>query len=130
MVYRKISEDLKRRALWLWDNGYVREDICDILGVSESSLDRWRNNMESYSSVLPPPNPNQGRPRILNADMTHDLYTLLEEAPNLYLDEIQEWLAAAHDIGISVSALHQNMEDAGISYKLLRKAAVERDEVA
>ena len=62
--------------------------------------------------------------------MTHDLYTLLEEAPELYLDEIQEWLAVAHDVGISTSALHENLEDAGISYKLLRKAAAERDEDA
>ena len=62
--------------------------------------------------------------------MTHDLYTLLEEAPELYLDEIQEWLAVAHDVGISTSALHENLEDAGISYKLLRKAAAECDEDA
>jgi hypothetical protein len=33
--------------------------------------------------------------------MTHDLFTLLEEAPELFLDEIQEWLAVAHDTGIS-----------------------------
>ena len=39
MVYRKISEDVKIRALWLWDNGYVKEDICLILGVSKASLD-------------------------------------------------------------------------------------------
>jgi transposase len=130
MVFRKISPDIKERALWLWDNGYVKEDICTILGVSVSSLNRWRDNLENYNSVVPPPNPRQGRLRILKPDMTHDLYTLLEEAPELYLDEIQEWLAAAHNIGISVSALHENLVDAGITYKLLRKAAAERDEDA
>jgi hypothetical protein len=33
--------------------------------------------------------------------MTHDLFALLEKAPELFLDEIQEWLAMAHDTGIS-----------------------------
>jgi hypothetical protein len=28
-------------------------------------------------------------------------FTLLEEAPELFLDEIQEWLAVAHDTRIS-----------------------------
>ena len=123
MVYRHISDDIKYRALWLWNNNYVKEDICGILGISESSLYRWRENLADYDSIAPPPNPNRGRPRILNTDMTHDLYTLLEEAPELYLDEVQEWLAVTYDTGISISALHQNLKDAGLSYKLLQKAA-------
>jgi hypothetical protein len=28
--------------------------------------------------------------------MTHNLFALLGEAPELFLDEIQEWLAVAH----------------------------------
>ncbi|KAL5534821.1 hypothetical protein ACEPAG_1285 [Sanghuangporus baumii] len=52
------------------------------------------------------------------------------QSPELYLDEIQEWLIIAHDIGISRSALDEHLRDAGISHKLLHKAAAERDEVA
>jgi hypothetical protein len=69
-----------------------------------------------------------GRPRVLNGDMTHDLYTLLEEAPEMYLSEIQDWIALAYEVHISKSALHQNILDAGITFKLLRRAAAERDE--
>jgi len=60
--------------------------------------------------------------------MTHDLYTLLEEAPEMYLSEIQDWIALTHEVHISKSALHDNIRDAGISFKLLRRAAAERDE--
>jgi len=60
--------------------------------------------------------------------MTHDLYTLLEDAPEMYLSEIQDWVALAHEVHISKSALHDNIRDAGISFKLLRRAAAERDE--
>jgi transposase len=128
MPFRHISKDIKDRALWLIENGYARDDVAEILGVSIASIYRWKNNDEHYGSVIPPPLAPRGRPRILNPDMTHDLYTLIEEAPYLYLDEIQEWLIVAHNIGISRSAVDVYLRDLGISYKLLHKAAKERDE--
>ena len=60
--------------------------------------------------------------------MTHDLYTLLEEAPEMYLSEIQDWIALVYRVHISRAALHLNICDAGITYKLLRRAAAEHDE--
>ncbi|KAJ7817525.1 hypothetical protein B0H13DRAFT_1532645, partial [Mycena leptocephala] len=130
MVYRHISDDIKQRALWLLDADYLTEDVCEILGVSMASVYRWKENYETYGSVRPPPNPVQGRPRILNADQTHDLFTLLAEAPEMYLDEITDWIAVTHDEGISRTAIHTLIWDTGLSYKLLRRAAAERDDVA
>ncbi len=60
--------------------------------------------------------------------MTHDLYTLLEEALEMYLSEIQDWIALSHEVHISKTVLHENICDAGITFKLLRKAAAECDE--
>jgi hypothetical protein len=60
--------------------------------------------------------------------MTHDLFALLEEALELFLDEIQEWLAVAHDTGISRLALHSIIRDCGLTYKVLQRAAAERDD--
>ena len=48
----------------------------------------------------------------------------------MYLDEIQDWLAIAHDVRLSKTALFENIHDAGVTYKLLRKAAAEQDEDA
>jgi hypothetical protein len=62
--------------------------------------------------------------------MTHDLVTLIKEAPEAFLDEIQDWLALVHDVGISQSALHENIWDCGLTYKMLQKAAAERDDEA
>ena len=70
----------------------------------------------------------QSHPHILNGDITHDLYTLLEEAPKMYLSEIQDWITLTYEVHISISALHQNIRDSGITYKLLCRAAAERDE--
>jgi len=87
----KIS---KNRAIWLADNGYPMEDICEILGVSQSSIYRWKKSMEENGSVIPPHNPIQGRPRILHGDQTQDLFAMMADAPELYLDEIQDWIAS------------------------------------
>jgi hypothetical protein len=38
------------------------------------------------------------------------------------------WLAIHHDIVISVSALHENLKEAGLTRKILHKIALERDE--
>jgi hypothetical protein len=46
----------------------------------------------------------------------------------MYLDELQDWLALEHDILISKSALDENIREAGLSYKLLRQRAAERNE--
>ncbi|KAJ7871628.1 hypothetical protein B0H14DRAFT_2259519, partial [Mycena olivaceomarginata] len=130
MVYRAISEDLKVRALYLLEQGYITEEVCELLGVSRSSLYRWKANQSDYGGVMPPANPFRGRPRILNADQTHDLLTLLAEAPEMYLDEIMDWVALYLDAAISRTALHMLINDAGLTYKILRRAASERDEEA
>jgi transposase len=130
MVYRSISKDIRERVLWLISHDYVPADICEIFGISLRSLQRWKRNQHLYGTLLPPHLPVLGRPRILNTDMTHDLYTLMEEAPEMYLDEIQDWIAVTHDVKLSKTALFENIRDAGITYKLLRKAAAERDDDA
>jgi transposase len=66
-------------------------------------------------------------PHLLNGDMMHNLYTLLEEALEMYLSEIQDWSALTYKVHISKSALHQNIHDTGITFKLLCRAAVECD---
>ena len=46
----------------------------------------------------------------------------------MYLSEIQDWISLAYEVHISKASLHQNILDAGITFKLLCEAAAERDE--
>ena len=48
-----------------------------------------------------------------------NLFTLLVEDLTLYLDEIQEWLVIAHNVGLPRSRLDENLRDAGLPYKLV-----------
>ncbi|KAF8896914.1 hypothetical protein CPB84DRAFT_1681954 [Gymnopilus junonius] len=123
MVFRHISKDIKEWVMVLLEGGWIPENAAEVFGVSEWSIYQWQRNLEMHSSVVPPRNPSQGRPRLLNADMTHDLSTLMAEAPKMFLDEIQDWLALTHDVNISKPTLHENIHDCSLTYKMLHKAA-------
>ena len=128
MVFRHISKNLKERALWLITYEYAPDDICEFFNISQRSIARWKHNDRIHGSVIPPPNPMQSHPCLFNANMTHNLYMLLEEAPEMYLSEIQDWMALTYEVNISRSTLHKNICNAELSYKLLRRAVEERDE--
>lgn len=53
-----------------------------------------------------------------------------KEALQMYLDEIQDWIAITHEALLSMTALHMLLADAGFSYKCLCKAAAECDDEA
>ncbi|KAH7873668.1 uncharacterized protein C8R40DRAFT_1026772, partial [Lentinula edodes] len=54
MVLRHISEDMKQRAIWLLDHDLTIEQVGAILAVSESSIYRWKGNLEIHNSVIAP----------------------------------------------------------------------------
>jgi transposase len=129
MVYRRISPDMKQRSLQLIDEGWEMEDIANVLGVASKSIKRWTDNYDMHGRV-DPPSVLRGRPRILNSEAISDLHELIRGTPTLFLDEIGEWLALYHDQPISTTALHDNLRELGLTHKILRKAAAERDDQA
>ncbi|KAF8587526.1 hypothetical protein K439DRAFT_819572 [Ramaria rubella] len=130
MPFRHISSDLKQRSLWLLAHGYTLEDMCQILVVSRSSVRQWGDNYEEYGHVVPPSNPNQGRLHLLDGERLHTLVELIEWSQEMYLDELQDWLALEHDILVAITTPDRNIWEAGLTYKLLRRAAGKRDEGA
>jgi hypothetical protein len=53
---------------------------------------------------------------------------LYERHPDTYLNELQWFLGIHHDLPISISALQEHLDKAGLSRKVLHKIASERDE--
>ena len=129
MVYRRISPDMKHRALQLLQEGWYINDIAEMFAVSKKSIDRWTDNYEECGNVALT-SVNRGRRRLLDPAMLEDIQGLIAKCPSVMLEEISEWLAIHHDQPISTSALSQNLIDAGYSYKMLRRAAAERDNAA
>ena len=90
MVHRKISGDMKERALYLlMEAGW--ESIAEALGVpAPRSIRRW----EDYTThgCVKPSQSIIGRPKLLTPDTIENIQELLREDPTFLLDEIKEWL--------------------------------------
>lgn len=128
MVNRRISRDLKECALSLWDRGWEIEAIMDALLISRSSIYRWKAIFKEHGSVNRPRFAPHGPTRRLTRAVLTAVHTIYEQDSDLYLDELVLWLAINHDIIISVSALHDNLKQSGLTRKVLHKIALERDE--
>ena len=130
MGYRPISSDMKECALRLWQSGWARQDICAALCISQASLYRWAHILDEFGSVVQPHSPLQGRPRLIGLAAMTAIREIYTRHPDTYLDELQWHLAIHHDLAISKSALQDNLQQAGLTRKILHKIAVERDEEA
>jgi transposase len=128
MVNRKISADIKQCAVTLWNCGWQLGVIGNILGISQRSIYRWQENLGQHGSVLPPPSPLRGRPRLIARATLDVVQTLLEKDPDLFVDELLLCLALHHDIAVSPSTLHRNLREAGLTHKRIQKIASERNE--
>ncbi|KAF8803318.1 hypothetical protein BYT27DRAFT_7055575, partial [Phlegmacium glaucopus] len=129
MVNRRISQDLKECALQLHDHGWNTDDICYALGVSSRSFYRWQAIFLELGTIAKPPSLLRGPHRIIVRAVMTAVKDIYKHSPDTYLNELVWWLAIHHDIIISVSGLHRNLVEAGLTRKLLHKIAVERDEI-
>jgi transposase len=128
MVYRYISDDLKTRLLYLTYTGYLPEEACALFGISRASYQRWKRNYRLYGRPGRLPLVPRGRPTRLSPAQRDELLALTAEAPDMYLQEVQEWMIVAQGTHLSISAICELLRDANQSRKRLRKAAAERDE--
>ena len=119
---------MKERALSLYFQGHLPKDICHVFGFSEKSVRRWKEHIHRYGNVIPPHSYRQGHPQKLSSDQISNLMAQVLVDPEMYLHEIQTWVAIHQEVGISKSSLARLIEDVGFSYKSLHKAAAERDE--
>ncbi|KAG1723224.1 hypothetical protein EDB19DRAFT_2043847 [Suillus lakei] len=110
MVNRRISNNLKDCALRLWDHGWELEDIYEAFGISRGTATVGDGSLRTLLTAV------------------KDLFA---EDSDLFPDEVcTQWLAIEHDIIVSTSTLSLacNLKDAGLTRKILRKLASERDE--
>ncbi|KAF8835523.1 hypothetical protein BDN67DRAFT_867015, partial [Paxillus ammoniavirescens] len=129
MAYRCISADLKECALRLWEAGWTIEDICETLQVSRASLYHWDQIFQQLGDVERPPSPLRGPARILTRALLTACQDIFTQESDLFLDEVVLWLALVHNIQISTATLSRNLQELGLTHKLLHKIAAKRDEL-
>ena len=119
MPFHKIDNGVKEQALQLIAEGWPIERVIEAIGVSRCSIGQWTDNYETFGSFKTPA-VIAGRPQILNSTAVEGLHDLLVESPGLYRDEIAEYLTLYHDLPISITALHDNLIDLGLTRKVMQ----------
>ena len=129
MGNKKISNDLKECALDLWNHGWALEDICVALQMSKHSLYCWHQIFEEHGTAAWPQSPLIGHTWLLTRAILMVLKGLYCDNSDLFLDEACIWLGVQHQITITPSILCQNLQEAGLTQKILWKLVVEHNEV-
>jgi len=116
------SSDFRDRIRHLASIGFSGKEISTLLAVPESSVSRISH--EEMGSG--PGEDSGGRHRKLSRGDVQYLLSVLEQQPDLYLDELQEELEL-QGIGISLPSLCRYMDRNGLTHKRLSKVARQRD---
>jgi len=127
MPFYKIDTGVKHWALQLIAEGWPLVHIINVIGVSCHGISQWSDNYNTFGSVKPPAIIT-GWPRVLHPTAVEGLYDLLAESPELYIDKIAEYLVLYHNLPISIMALHNNLTELGLTWKIMQRAALERDD--
>ena len=128
MVNHRISSDIKDTTLCLWESGWDNNNICSILQVSQSSLYCWYAILDKFGVSIAS-FADMWLPSVDRLAVLTSIQELYEQHPDTYIDKLQWFLAIHHDLPISVLALQSNLEQLGLTRKLLHKVAIKRDHV-
>jgi transposase len=101
----------------------------EVVRVSDHSIQRWLNNYEQEGQV-DSPGVLRGCRCLLNTATIADLRNLVAESPSLYLTSFKSGsqFAIHHDLPISISTLHNTLQDLYLTYKVLKRTTVQRNE--
>ncbi|KAG9013741.1 hypothetical protein FRB90_005775 [Tulasnella sp. 427] len=127
MVFKHHSREIKERAMILYRSGWPASEVAYLLDVSEKSMDRWDELLQTEGDVVRPPSYQQGRPSILNDELRYELLEILAEDSTVYIDQLRDFFAVERDVGIGRSTLQKILQDIGVTRKKLKKEAAEAD---
>jgi transposase len=129
MPFRKISRDLKLAAVCLYEQDLLPlSDIIDCLKMSERTFYRVLNLWNNTGDVVQHTYGVRGRPRILHFDDVNYLKRLVKALPDWFLDELLSLLETNRFISVHYATIHHELVHANVSYKKLKKIALERNE--
>ena len=126
---RAISKDLKRRIVLMYvTNGLTMEVIAERLRVSIGLVSKVVHLDRLYGQVTNPFSHRTGRPPFLENDDHLFISTILNANPGLYLDEIQDKLAAVRNVQVSIATIAHVLHQLDLTRKTTTRAAAQRDE--
>ncbi len=110
-----ISRDLRERSVQAVNDGMAPSEIARIFQISIRSLRRWRHLEATTGDLTPRPHP--GRPSKLSAEQRTAVHEHVRQHPDATLADRVAWLAATHDVQVSVATMSRLMKRLGLTFK-------------
>ncbi|KAF8579230.1 hypothetical protein K439DRAFT_1620716 [Ramaria rubella] len=127
------SKDLKQRMVYQrYTLGKSTTVITKELDMSLHVIQHILQLYEEIGAVVRNPGlyAKQGKAHLLSPHSVEFILALVEQWPDIYLDEIAEELIEQHNISISLATIQWTIKLLGITTKKLSKAAAEHCEDA
>ncbi|KAG2034352.1 hypothetical protein BDR03DRAFT_870214 [Suillus americanus] len=131
MPFCKISHDVKLAAIRLYERQLLGlPDILDCCGFSEWTWFRILKLWRETGNVVNPRHHRalRGRVRALDRKDIDCLMCLIRQNPNYFLDEFTHLLGTNWFISVHFTTIFCELERASVSYKKLKRIALERNE--
>ena len=129
MVYHFISQDVKLAAICLIERDLIPlEVVLECCDISERTWYRVLALWRRTGDVINPKPSLRGRIWTLDVDDVQYLLRLVRQNPDYFLDELLHLLQTNRFISVHYVTIHRELERAGMSYKKLKRIALERDE--
>ncbi|KAG2071438.1 hypothetical protein BDR04DRAFT_1135016 [Suillus decipiens] len=129
MMFRKISDDVKRAAIRLSEHNLLSlQDILDCCGFSERTWYRIMKLWRDTGDVINQSRTARGRVRHLDREDIDYLLQLVRDNPDYFLDELVDLTQTNRFISVHFTTIFNELDRAGMSRKKLKRIASERNE--
>lgn len=112
---KQYSADFRERLLSAIDAGLSQAEASRTLGVSTSTITRWRQRRDVTGSVAPVPRP--GRTPTVGPDQASALRAQVARHPDATLAEHCRHWALDHGVTVSVATMSRAIRRLGITRK-------------
>jgi transposase len=126
MAPRLVSSQLTMIRDMISSKSLTTLQIAKAAGCSKRSIITISTNLRIFGDVRAPPIPG-GRPRVISPFMLNGLCDHLLKKPDLYLDEIAEFLYEEFDVLVSTYTISRALQSQGWTKKVAQRIAQERN---
>jgi transposase len=115
---KAYSLDLREKVLRAVDQGYPREEIMKLLGVSSATIKRYVKQRREMGTVAPKAIP--GRPPKKLGPLQAELVAQLQAHDDLRLEDHCQWWEQRHGVKVSTATMSRAIKRVGWTRKKRR----------
>lgn len=121
------SLDLREQVVLKYNSGeFTQEEICDLFGISCSTIKRWLKMQREHDN-LSPIKGNKGRPAKIDLPGLDIISQAVKENNTITLDDLSKMYLKKRKIKVGTSVLSRALASLNLNRKKLSVKASEKD---